>query len=75
MLATIEALKHIGGSATLHELDEKVVELGRVSEEEQQITMASDARPKLNYYLAWSRTYLRRGGALKNSARGSSGVN
>ena len=32
--------------------------------------MANDRRPKLNYYLAWSRTYLKRGGALENSARG-----
>ena len=27
-------------------------------------------QPRLNYYLAWARTYLKRGGALENSARG-----
>lgn len=70
MLATIEALKNIGGSASLDELDEKVVELNGVSEAEQQVTMPSDPRPKLNYYLAWSRTYLKRGEAIRNSSRG-----
>ena len=71
MLATIEALKEIGGSATIQELDEKVAELESVSEEEQAFVMANDeSRPRLNYYLAWARTYLKRGGALENSARG-----
>jgi len=70
MLATLEALRAIGGSATLHELDQKVVELEGVTEDEQAVTMANDNRPRLNYYLAWSRTFLRRGGAIENSSRG-----
>ena len=32
--------------------------------------MNNDPRSKLNYYLAWARTYLRRGDAINNSARG-----
>ena len=72
MLATIEALKEIGGSATIHELDEKVAELEGVSEEEQSFMMSgtNSNQPRLNYYLAWARTYLKRGGAVENSARG-----
>ena len=70
MLVTLEALRSIGGSATLHELDQKVVELEGVTEQEQAFTMANDDRPRLNYYLAWSRTFLRRGGAIENSSRG-----
>lgn len=70
MLAVIAALKSIGGSATIYELDEKVADLERVSEEEQALAMANeDPRPRFNYYLAWARTYLKRGGALANSAR------
>ncbi|MDP2578911.1 restriction endonuclease [Shimia thalassica] len=71
MLATIEALKEIGGSATIQELDEKVSELEEVSEEEQSYMMGgtNSSQPRLNYYLAWARTYLKRGGALENSAR------
>ena len=30
----------------------------------------NEQRLKVNYYLAWARTYLRRGGAVENSARG-----
>lgn len=71
MLATIEALKSIGGSATIHELDEKVAEVEGVTEAEQSRVMSgTDARPRLNYYLSWARTYLKRGDALDNSARG-----
>jgi restriction system protein len=71
MLAIVEALKDLGGSATIHELDEKVVELEGVTEAEQSFQMKGfDNRPRVNYYLAWARTYLKRGGAVKNSARG-----
>ena len=72
MLATVEALKVIGGSATIHELDEKVAELEEVTEEEQSFMMigTNSSQPRLNYYLAWSRTYLKRGGAVENSSRG-----
>jgi restriction system protein len=71
MLAVIEALKDLGGSATIQELDERVVELEGVTELEQSFQMkGSDNRPRVNYYLAWARTYLRRGSAIENSARG-----
>lgn len=70
MFATIRALKAIGSSATIQELDEKVLEIEGVSEEEQHISMPNDTRLKVNYFLAWSRTYLKRGGAIDNSSRG-----
>ena len=71
MLVTVEALKELGGSASVQELDEKVVELENVPETEQAFMMSGDEnRPRLNYYLAWARTYLKRRNALVNSARG-----
>lgn len=71
MLATLDALRAIGGSANIQELDEKVVEIEGVPEKEQSITMSeNDPRSRLNYYLAWARTYLRRGDAIINSSRG-----
>lgn len=70
MVATIDALKAMGGSANIHELDETIIEREGVTEEEQSFTMPNDERPKLKYYLAWARTYLRRSGAIENSARG-----
>ena len=71
MLVTVEALKELGGSATIQELDEKVIELEGVTEAEQSFTMPRDEnRTRVNYYLAWARTYLKRGDALDNSSRG-----
>ncbi|MEP1327092.1 restriction endonuclease [Pseudophaeobacter sp.] len=70
MLATVEALHVLGGSATIHELDEEVISLEGVTEAEQGYMMANNSGPRVNYYLSWARTYLKRGGALENSARG-----
>jgi restriction system protein len=71
MLVTAQALKDLGGSATIQELDEKVIELEGVTEAEQAFTMPRDEnRTRVNYYLAWARTYLKRGDALNNSSRG-----
>jgi restriction system protein len=70
MLATLRSLREIGGSATLSELDDHVIEREGVTEAEQSLTMPNDQRPKANYYLAWARTYLKRRGALANSSRG-----
>ena len=70
MLVTIEALKALGGSATIQELDEKVIELEGVTEAEQAFTMPrGQNRTRVNYYLSWARTYLKRGNALENSSR------
>lgn len=70
-LVTIEALKDLGGSATIQELDEKVIELEGVSEAEQAFTMPrKENLTRAAYYLAWARTYLKRGAALNNSSRG-----
>ena len=71
MLVTVEALKELGGSATIQELDEKVIELEGVTEHEQTLVMAgNENRTRVIYYLAWARTYLKRGDALMNSSRG-----
>lgn len=70
MLATVKALKTIGGSATIQELDERVIEEEGVPEQEQAIMMPNGRFQKLNYYLAWARTYLKRGDAVDNSSRG-----
>ncbi|MBK6466066.1 MAG: winged helix-turn-helix domain-containing protein [Rhodobacter sp.] len=71
MLVTVEALKEMGGSASIDELDEKVIELENIPDEEQALVMANESgRPRVNYYLAWARTYLKRGGAVENSSRG-----
>ena len=71
MLSVIEALKDLGGSATNQELNEKVIELEGVTEAEQTFTMRQNENlSRVNFYLAWARTYLKRGNAIANSSRG-----
>ena len=71
MLSVVAALKVLGGSATIQELDEKVIELEGVTKAELTFTMLrNENRPRVNYYLAWARTYLKRGNAIVNSSRG-----
>jgi Mrr N-terminal domain len=70
MLANVEALKELGGSARIDELLGEVVEREGISEEEQSYLMPDGRARRLNYYLSWARTYLKRGGAVENSSRG-----
>ena len=69
MLVTVEALKALGRSATVQELDQKVIDLEGVTEAEQAFVMkGTENRPRVNYYLAWARTFLKRVNALDNSS-------
>lgn len=70
MLITLDALRSLGGSATIQELVDHVIEAEGVSEAEQAYLMPNGRDRRLNYYLSWSRTFLKRGGAVDNSSRG-----
>lgn len=67
---TLKALRAMGGSATNAELLDKVIELEDYSEDVQNFLHSDHRQTKLNYNLAWAKTYLRIAGALENSARG-----
>ena len=75
MLVTVEALKALGGSATIQELDKKAIDLEGVTDAEQAFVMKGNENlPRVNYYLGWARAYLKRGNALDNSSgRGAMG--
>ena len=71
MLVTVEALKVLGGSATIRELDEKVIELERCDRSRASLHYASVRKPAASELLSrLGRTYLKRGDALVNSSRG-----
>ena len=71
MIVTIEALKDLGGSANIKELNKKVIDLEGVTEEEQAFTMkGKENMPRVDYYLHWARSYLKKGDALNNSSWG-----
>lgn len=70
MLITLDTLRALGGSGTIQELVDHAIEAEGLTEEEQSYMMPNGRDRRFNYYLAWSRTYLKRGQALENSARG-----
>lgn len=67
---TMKALKALGGSASIEELLEKVIELELIPESVAAIIHSDKRQSKLSYNLAWARTNLKKFGAIENSARG-----
>jgi restriction system protein len=67
---TLEAIRAIGGSGSIEEIVEKVVELEGFTEEQHSVLHGDGPRSQIEYRLAWSRTYLKGMGLLDNSARG-----
>jgi restriction system protein len=67
---TLHAIRAIGGSGSIQEIVEKVVELEGFTEEQQSVLHGDGPRSQIEYRLAWSRSYLKGMGLLENSARG-----
>ncbi len=60
MWPTLNAVRALGGSATIGGISRKVIEIMEIPEHVQDIPHKSDTRTKLEYRLAWARTYLKR---------------
>lgn len=67
---TLEALKELGGSGTINEIVDKIVELEGFTEEQQSVPHGDGPTSEIAYRAAWARTYLKKVGAVDNSARG-----
>lgn len=70
MWPTLRALIQLGGSGTNQEIDKKVIELANYPESMQIILHGEGPQTEIEYRLQWSRTYLKKVGAIENSARG-----
>lgn len=72
VVPTLDALKRLGGSATVDELDAAVSSSLGLTDKQLQIPHGreSDARTELEYRLAWTRTILKTSGLVTNSSRG-----
>ena len=70
MWPALRALKAMGGSATNEELLAKIIELEQIAPEVQAVQHTDHRQTRLNYNLAWARTYLKKVGAVDNSSRG-----
>jgi hypothetical protein len=67
---TLRAVREIGDSGTIEEIVEKAIELEGFTEAQQAVLHGDGPRTKLEYRLAWARSYLKGMGALDNSERG-----
>lgn len=69
--STFQALKKLGGSGDIEEIYDEIVAMYKFSDELLNIPhSASGSQTELSYRLAWARTYLKKFGAIANSARG-----
>jgi restriction system protein len=70
LLPTIKALEVLGGSGTIEEIYDKVIQILDLPDEVLDIRQGSTSQGAVEYRLAWSRTYLKKYSLLENSARG-----
>jgi restriction system protein len=72
MNPVIQALKQLGGSGTVEEINNKVAEITGLSDEQLEIIHDADkgSQTEIEYRLAWARTYLKKYDVLENSSRG-----
>lgn len=70
MNPTLQALKRLGGSASIDELVPEIVRLLGLPQEATDVPHGNSGRTELEYRAAWARTYLRKAGLIENSERG-----
>jgi len=70
LLPTVQALKNLGGSGTVQEIYEQVVQILNLPDQVLEIPHGKNSSSEIEYRLAWSRTYLKKYGIVENSARG-----
>ena len=66
----LEALRNLGGSASIAELNDKIAEILGLTEEQLAVPHGDNRGSQVAYRLAWTRTYLKQYGLLENSSRG-----
>ncbi len=66
---TLYALKKLGGSGAIGEIENEVIEHLNLTEDAVN-EIHRESTTKLSYRLAWARNYLKRFGLIENSSRG-----
>lgn len=71
IVPTYKALLELGGSGTINEICQRVIEnLNLPDEIVDESHLGNENQTELEYQLAWARTYLKNFGIIVNSARG-----
>ena len=68
--ALLQALHELGGSGSIEEINNKVIELQNYSADIVDMLHGEGPATEIEYRLAWARTYLKKYGLLENSSRG-----
>ena len=69
----IQALKELGGSGTIEEINNKTIEVANLFDEQTEVLHKPEkggGQTEIEYRLGWTRTYLKKYGILENSSRG-----
>jgi restriction system protein len=69
MLPVLHALQQLGGSGTIGEINEKVVEIMDLPVDVLEVPHLNTNQSEVEYRLAWSRTYLKQYGALESGSK------
>jgi len=72
MNPVLQALKNLGGSGTIEEINSKASEIAELSDEQLEVLHNPEkgGQTEAEYRLAWARTYLKKYGVIENSSRG-----
>ena len=70
MNPTLKAIRDLGGSASINEIENTVIENMNLSEEVVEFTTTNESITTLKYNLSWARHYLKKSGLINNSKRG-----
>ena len=66
----LQALNSLGGSGTIDEIVEKVVDIVGLPAEVAEMPHGDSSQTEVAYRISWARTYLKKAGLLDNSQRG-----
>lgn len=67
---TLLALKELGDSGSIQEIDDKASEIANYSDKQLSVLHGDGPQTEVRYRMAWARSYLKAVGALENSGRG-----
>ncbi len=67
---TLQALKQMGGSGSVQEIMDRVIEIEGYTETQQSILHGKGSGTEIGYRLHWARSYLKKVDAIANSSRG-----
>jgi restriction system protein len=70
ILPILHALKNLGGSGTIEEINSEVLRLLNLSDEVLNVLHGNTSKSEVEYRAGWTRTYLKKYGLIENSARG-----